>query len=294
MEAQSYILLTLALLLAALGAATLGVVKRRRDAEAVGQRMAALGEGPGLVRRRGFVERLFLRAGLAEERGIAWLLAGLWLLAGFVGLVVAGWAGLLAGFGLGVVGVYLAIEWQGRRRSRQLVAQLPGFVEHIGRSLQAGRTLTAAMQAATDEARPPLREVMQRAEREVRLGAGLADALQGVADLYRLEALRLVALGVRFNLRYGGSARELMEQVVAVLRRRERARRQLRAMTGETRISAVVLAVLPVAIALYTVVMNPDYYATILDMPEGPWLLAGAGAWQLLGVFVLWRMMRAL
>lgn len=294
MDTQSLILLILAALCAALGAVTLVVVKRRRDAEAVGQRMAALEESSDLLRRRGFFERLFERAGLAEQRGLAWLLVGLWLLAGLAGLLVAGWAGLVVGLGLASAGVYALMEWQGQRRSRLLVAQLPGFVEHIGRSLEAGRTLTTAMESATAGARTPLREVMQRAQREVALGAGLADALQGVANVYRLEALQMVALGVRFNLRYGGSARALMEQVVAVLRRRERARRQLRAMTGETRISAAVLAVLPVGIAVYTMLMNPDYFAAILDTPEGPWLLAGAGAWQVLGVFILWRMTRRL
>lgn len=289
----TYLMLALAVLLAASGLLLLASVHGRREQEAVDERLGfprSADEG----RRQGAFGRLILRAGLAEHPGLTWTILAAWPVAGLAGLVLAGWWGSVAGLGGAVLLGYGVVEWQARRRARQLVAQLPGFVEHVSRSLRAGRTLSAAVQAATAESRPPLREAMQRAEREVGLGASLGDALDGVAEAYRLDALRLVALGVRFNLRYGGSARDLMEQVVAVLRRRERAHRQLRALTGGTRFSAAVLAVLPTAVALYTVAMSPDYYAAILADPQGPWLLGGALFWQGLGIFVLWRMMKRL
>ncbi|EGH49225.1 type II secretion system protein, partial [Pseudomonas syringae pv. pisi str. 1704B] len=51
--------------------------------------------------------------------------------------------------------------------------------------------------------------------------------------------------------RYGGNASELMENLIKLIRDREQAGRQLRAMTGETRMTAVVLALLPISMAGY-------------------------------------------
>jgi hypothetical protein len=52
----------------------------------------------------------------------------------------------------------------------------------------------------------------------------------------------LFALGLKVNHRYGGNASELLENLIKMIREREQAARQLSAMTGETRITAVVLA----------------------------------------------------
>ncbi|WP_018877727.1 type II secretion system F family protein [Thioalkalivibrio sp. ALE28] len=293
MEFYSYALLTLSVVLMAMAIVALSLVKPRRDAERV---YARLGASPASARVRvpGPVERLFLRSGLADQRVHGYFILVIWSLAALLGMLFAGVPGAVLGIVLGLGLVYGLIEVQGRRRTRQIVSQLPGFVEHVSRGLQAGRTLTIAMWAAAEETRPPLQDVMRRVRREVELGGSLGEALHEAAEIHRLDSLRLVALGVRFNLRYGGSARDLMDQVVWALRRRERAYRQLKALTGETRISAVVLGVLPVGIAAYTVAMNPDYYATLLETPQGPWVLGGAVVWQALGVLFLWRMMRSL
>src|SRR5690606_6201873 len=129
-------------------------------------------------------------------------------------------------------------RWRYRRRLQRMTAQLPAFLDHSIRSLKSGRTLADAMALAMDNCQSPLRDAFAGTRRSIELGVSLGEALQGFADLYRGSEFRILALGVAVNQRYGGNASEVLANLVRVIRDRESAERQLRALTGETRISA--------------------------------------------------------
>ncbi|MNT50984.1 hypothetical protein D3C72_1879270 [compost metagenome] len=128
----------------------------------------------------------------------------------------------------------------------------------------------------------------------MQLGVGLAEATSDFAELYEKDELRLFALGLKVNHRYGGNASELLENLIKMIREREQAARQLRAMTGETRITALVLALLPVSVAAYFLATNPTYLQSMWRDSSGQMMLVSAFALQVVGCFALWRMMRTL
>ncbi|MGE7992635.1 type II secretion system F family protein [Pseudomonas sp. NPDC089554] len=244
--------------------------------------------------RRDWLDPLLLRAGLAhwEVRPRNWLLAwlGLVLLAGWL----AGWVAA----GMALVGLpllaYLGLSWLCRRRARQLIEQLPSLLDYSVRSLKAGRTLGDAVLGGIEGAREPLRSAMGRVRRNVQLGVALDDAVKELAELYGLDELHLFALGLRINQRYGGNASELLDNLIKLIRERDQGRRQLKAMTGETRVTAWVLAALPLGMVGYFLLANPTYLMAMWRDSHGQLMLLLAFALQALGCLVLWRMMRSL
>jgi tight adherence protein B len=78
-----------------------------------------------------------------------------------------------------------------------------------------------------------------------------------------------------------------------MVRQQELARRELAAMTGETRISAWVLGMTPIAIAVYIMIMNPNYLNMLLEDAAGQTMMITALVLQGLGGFILWRMLRS-
>jgi tight adherence protein B len=64
-------------------------------------------------------------------------------------------------------------------------------------------------------------------------------------------------------------------------------------MTGETRMSAWVLGLLPSLMAGYMVLSNPDYIGGMWHDPTGQKVLLGALTVQALGALVLWRMVKS-
>lgn len=244
--------------------------------------------------RRDWLDPLLQRAGLisADVRPQRWLLA--WCGLVLVAVLLAGWlAGLMVLLGAPLSG-YLYLSWRCRRRMRQLVEQLPGLLDYSVRSLKAGRTLSDAVLGGIDGTREPLHSTMGRVRRNVQMGVPLEDALSELAELYDQGELRLFALGLRINQRYGGNASELMENLIKLIREREQGARQLKAMTGETRVTAWVLGALPLFMVGYFLTVNPNYLMSLWRDSSGQWLLLLAFALQAVGCLVLWRMMRSL
>ena len=69
--------------------------------------------------------------------------------------------------------------------------------------------------------------------------------------------------------------------------------RELASLTGETRLSAWVLTLLPSGIAAYMVAVNPDYIMSMWNDDGGRMALLTALGFQLVGAFILWRMVKS-
>ncbi|MFZ5957702.1 type II secretion system F family protein [Pseudomonas knackmussii] len=297
MSAGAAVLLTLSLALVGIAFLLAGLGMRARHNEQVVMRLQsgpATTEGTAVRQRsQHWLAKRMRRAGIVDMR--KWLLG--------VGVATA----LLAilGFRLGnVIGMLLAVLlvltlFSGllnllyRRRLQRMIRQMPRFLDQVVRSLHAGRTLGDALEQAVGNAEVPLREIFARVNNHVQLGISLPEALQEIADLYAVDELHILALGVSVNYRYGGNTTELLDNIIKVIHEREKISRQLHAMTGETRLSAVVLAVLPVGLGGYILAANPGYLMTMWTDPVGRWMLLTSLGLQLLGCFLLWRMLKS-
>lgn len=240
------------------------------------------------------LERAFLRAGLGRptERIGQWL--ALWGLLALIGGVAGGWVGLLLASLLPPLLLRVFIQWRYQRRLKRMIEQLPSLLDHTVRSLKSGRTLADAVLGAINAAEDPLKNALGRVQRNVQLGVSLPDATSDFAELYDKDELRLFALGLKVNHRYGGNASELLENLIKMIREREQAARQLSAMTGETRVTAVVLAAMPVALAGYFLISNPTYLLAMWNDGSGQTMLIAALGFQVFGCVALWRMLRSL
>ncbi|NAT59253.1 type II secretion system protein F [Pseudomonas syringae pv. actinidifoliorum] len=264
--------------------------------ERVRQRLTAGYVQPAAAEKAGwsYLDRAFLRAGLGkatERTGLALTLYALSIVLGY-------WLG----GGLGAVSMLLAVplvvrvfvSWRYERRVRRMIQQLPQLLDHTVRSLKSGRTLADAVLHGIEATDQPLKDGMSRIELNVQLGVSLPDAVRDFAELYERDEFHLFALGLRVNHRYGGNASELMENLIKLIRDREQAGRQLRAMTGETRMTAIVLGLLPVSMAGYFLAVNPDYLLHMWNDGSGQIMLSMAFGLQVLGCLMLWRMLRSI
>ncbi|QLL14156.1 type II secretion system F family protein [Pseudomonas chlororaphis] len=239
------------------------------------------------------LERAFLRAGLGRptERLGLWLVV--WAAGCMLGYGLGKWPGLLALLVAPPLLLRLYISWLYRRRLKRMIEQLPPLLDHAVRSLKSGRTLADAVLGGIEAADNPLKHAMGRVQRNVLLGVNLPDAVADFAELYERDELRLLALGLKVNHRYGGNASELLENLIKLIRERDQAARQLRAMTGETRVTAMVLAALPVSLAGYFLIANPTYLMSMWNQSSGQMMLLAAFGLQVVGCALLWRMLRS-
>jgi tight adherence protein B len=239
------------------------------------------------------LERMFIRAGMGKptERLGLWL--GGWVVGLLLGYLLADGVGLVVMLVGPPLIVRLYISWRYQRRVQRMVGQLPQLLDHSVRSLKSGRTLADAVLGGIENVEDPLKEAMARVQRNVRMGVSLPDSVSDLAEFYEQDEFRLFALGLKVNHRYGGNSSELLENLIKMIREREQAARQLKAMTGETRMTAYVLGGLPVLMVGYFIMVNPGYLMNMWNDDTGRTMLFVALGMDLTGLFAMWRMLRS-
>lgn len=240
------------------------------------------------------LQRELLRSGLQLPGWMVVLMLGLWLLIVLLGWLTGGWLALLVLLPLPPLMLRMYMLWQASRRLQRMIQQLPAFLDHVVRSLKSGRTLGDGMLLSMANSQEPLHGALERTRNAVQRGMPLAEAMADFAELYEREEFHILTMGVAVNQRYGGNAVELLNNLITLIRDRERAARQLRALTGETRISAIVLGCMPLAMAGYLFLSNPQMLLGMWAQPGGRLVLMVAFGLQLVGTWLLWRMMRSI
>jgi len=71
----------------------------------------------------------------------------------------------------------------------------------------------------------------------------------------------------------GGNLTEVMDNTAHTIRERAKLQRDIGVLTAQSRISALVLTVLPIALFLFMVLLNPTYIRPMLQEPTGHYML---------------------
>ncbi len=255
----------------------------------------ARGEGlPHESRRRiaAFFGNVLVRAGLSGAGApLSIASAGLMLATVWIGLRAGAVAAGAAAIGAAATAaVFVTARTQRRRLA--IVVQLPTFLDGIVRLVTLGNSVPAAFQAALQTTETPLRECLDRVSRMMRAGIEIDRALAHVATVYRTREFEFVGAVLRLSVKYGGRADVMLERMSAFMRDLEQAERELSAMSAETRLSAWVLAALPLGIGGFLIATNPKYFNAMWSDPDGRHLIYLAFALQAAGGYLLYRMTR--
>jgi len=138
----------------------------------------------------------------------------------------------------------------------------------------------------SQEVAEPMGRELRRVVTEARLGRPLEESLEAVAERMDSKDFAWAVMAIRIQREVGGNLSELLMTVAETMTQRERLRRDVKSLTAEGRISAYVLAVLPVALGIAMFVINPEYMTVLFDENIGR-IMLGGGALLMIGGF-LW------
>lgn len=174
-----------------------------------------------------------------------------------------------------------------RRRLKSFQAQLPDALELIARALRAGHSLAAGFSLVAQEMTDPIGTEFGRVFEEQNLGISLDEALQNVTQRVPNLDLKFFATSVVLQRQTGGDLAEILDKIGHLVRERFKIYGQVQALTGEGRLSGVVLLGLPPVLFLAVYRLNPDYIMALFTDPMGKKMLAGAVFLQFLGALVI-------
>jgi tight adherence protein B len=174
-----------------------------------------------------------------------------------------------------------------KRRLRTFGSQLPDALEMIARSLRAGQSLAFGFNMVATEMSPPIGEEFGRVFEEQNLGIPLDESLRSMTERIPNLDLKFFVTALILQRQTGGDLAEILDKIGELIRDRFRIWGQIQALTGEGRLSGVVLLALPVVLFLTLYKLNHDYVMVLFNDPMGTQMLVGAIFLQVLGALVI-------
>jgi tight adherence protein B len=173
------------------------------------------------------------------------------------------------------------------KRLRHFTEQLPNALEMISRSLKAGHSFIAAVRMVGTEMSEPASGIFKSVYDEQTLGLTMREALGHMVVRMDTPDTRFFVTAVNVYKEIGGNLSELLEKLAHTIRERLRIRRQVRVYTAQARLSGYILAALPIFMAVFFIVVAPDYIGELLSVKMGKILIAAAILSQIIGFLVI-------
>jgi tight adherence protein B len=180
----------------------------------------------------------------------------------------------------------LPFVWLYLRRARRLkkfAAQLPEAMDMLGRSLRSGHSLSAGISLVAKEMSEPLSMEFGRVFDEQNLGIPMDESLDNLTQRIPSLDLKFFCTAVILQRQTGGDLAEILDKISHIIRERFAILGQVQALTGEGRISGIVLLALPILLFGVVYYLNPDYIMLLFEEPMGKKMLVGAIILQVVG-----------
>jgi tight adherence protein B len=235
----------------------------------------------GLARK---FERMLMQAQLTIPTGRLMLLILIAPIAIFFALIMfMAAAGMGISFGrlvmsaafAGAIGVALPLmflNFQATRTRRKMQEQFPVALDVFVRGLRAGHPIAAALDLLTVEMPDPIGTQFGLVVDEVTYGAELRDALQGMAERWDLDDMRMFVVSLSVQNETGGNLAEILENLTKVIRERHSMFLKVRALSSEGRMTAMMLTILPIATFAMLFLLSPAFF---LEVADDPWFVPG-------------------
>jgi tight adherence protein B len=143
------------------------------------------------------------------------------------------------------------------RRNEGLRKQLPDAAMLMAGALRAGASVPTAIAQMASEIRPPLSQEFELFMREQRLGVAFEQALDNLEARIPLEDMALFGSALRVSRETGGNLAETLERLADTLRQKLTIEGKIRALTAQGKLQGVIVGLLPFALMLVLIKMEP-------------------------------------
>lgn len=217
--------------------------------------------------------------------GLALLIAFLLLSRGapaFLSVLV----GLMLGIGLPHFVIGKLIE----RRVNQFTARFPDAIELMVRGLRSGLPISETLGIVATEIPGPVAVEFQNVSDKMKIGRTMEQALQEAADRLGTPEFQFFVITLAIQRETGGNLAETLANLADVLRKRAQMKLKIRAMSSESKASAIIIGALPFIVFAMIWFINNEYMAGFFSEPR--LMIAGGGGlvWMGIGVFIMAKM----
>jgi tight adherence protein B len=188
---------------------------------------------------------------------------------------------------IGALGPFWFINKRINRRREKFLKEFANAIDILVRGVSAGLPVNEGLKVIAKDAPDPVGEEFERMVAASNVGFSLDEAATELANRIPSTDVNFFRTVLVIQKQTGGNLAEALGNLSNIIRERQKLHQKVWAMSSEARMSAMIIGALPILIAGLVYLLRPDYIGGMLEQPLGQMLLAGAGGWMLVGVFVM-------
>ena len=181
---------------------------------------------------------------------------------------------------------------QTRRYVGRLTKQLPDAIGLISSAVVAGLPAAEGLRLVARESAQPTRDEFDRVVQEISIGASPDLALIKLHERTGMVEYGILAVTLGIQARSGGRLVETVQILAETIRQRLAIAARGNALAAEAKLSAYIMAVMPIVGGILMSVIKPGYLYPLFFDPRGHTMLIIAIGLLLAGVFIMRRMIR--
>ena len=253
-------------------------------------RLAALGDFVawiGMLRRlQLYIEQANLKYRATEVFALCVMIAvGVYFTLGLIGLSLLLLRIALA-LALGATPILYILRVR-RRRLRKFEESLPDAIDLFNRSMKAGHNIHAGLETIAQETFDPVRMEFRKVVEELALGAPIEETLHGLGRRVPIIDLKFFVTGLILQRQTGANMVQVLENLALLVRERLNLVAKIKAATGQQRLSALLLCILPLVVGLGFWILKPEYIVLLFTDDVGKMFLTYAVISETIGILLI-------
>ena len=178
------------------------------------------------------------------------------------------------------------------KRIQQFEEQLPDAIDMVKRALRAGHPFVGAIKLVAEEMDDPVAAEFGTTFSDINYGNDARRAMIGL--LQRVPSVTVMALvtSILVQRETGGNLAEILDRIATVVRGRFRLQRKVKTLSAEGRLSAWILALVPLVLFAVIWVTSPDYLPMLLEEEAGQKMIIYGVVSGIVGIFWVRRVIR--
>lgn len=231
--------------------------------------------------------------------GKTWTLSQYMMATGGLFAVVAGglffqgapiWLALALGLFVGMGLPHKVVSFFIARRIGKFTAKFPDAIELLVRGLRSGLPITETMGVVGAEVDGPVGEEFRSVADKMKIGRTLDAALQDTADRLGTPEFQFFTITIAIQRETGGNLAETLANLADVLRKRSQMKLKIKAMSSESKASALIVGALPFVVFTMVWFINNGYMMNFFK--DDRLMVAGGGGliWMGLGAWIMAKM----
>lgn len=178
------------------------------------------------------------------------------------------------------------------KRINTIEQQLPDALDLMGRAMMAGHAFPSALQMVGSEMPEPIAAEFRIVFDEINYGISVQEALINLTARVPSTDLSYFVIAVLIQRETGGNLAELLGNISELIRARLKLLGTVRVLSAEGRLSAWILTLLPFGLGFVLQLVNPKFLSVLWTDPLGLRMVGMAMLMMLLGIFVMWRIIK--